>query len=82
MAGDGSDIETDYFKNIERFDITGGSGNDTLTGGADDDYLAGGAGDDVLDGGAGDDTAVFDYRSASANLTLDVTDAMPLETKC
>ena len=75
VAGDGSDIETDYFKNIERFDITGGSGNDTLTGGADDDYLAGGAGDDVLDGGAGDDTAVFDYRSASANLTLDVTDA-------
>ena len=72
LAADGA---TDYFINIERFIIIAGSGDDTLTGGADDDYLAGGAGDDVLDGGAGTDVAVFDYSSASADFTLDVTDA-------
>ena len=76
--------ETDYFKNIERFQIDGGSGNDVLTGGDGDDTLDGGDGDDrlnggdgddILDGGAGTDVAVFDYGSASADLTLDVTDA-------
>ena len=91
-AGDGTDIETDYFKNIERFSITAGSGNDVLTGGggsdvlnggagndtlyglSGEDTLNGGAGDDILDGGGGYDTAVFDYRSATADLTLDTTD--------
>ena len=71
-AGDGTDIETDYFKNIERFSFTGGSGDDVLTGGAGDDDLRGRAGNDALDGGAGTDTAVFDYYSATADLTLDV----------
>ena len=82
-AGDGSDIETDYYKNIAKFEITAGSGNDVLTGGAGDDWLYGGDGDDILyggagdntlDGGDGDDTAVFDYSSATVDLNLDLTD--------
>ena len=80
---DGTIDETDYFKNIERLGITAGSGDDTITGdtgnnalygGAGDDRLDGGAGNDVLDGGYGDDWASFDYGSATADLTLDVTD--------
>ena len=55
--------------------LIGGAGNDKLYGGDDDDILDGGAGDDILDGGAGDDEAVFDYSSATADLTLDLTDA-------
>ena len=50
-AGD----ETDYFKNIERFEITAGAGNDVLTGGAGRDFIYGEAGNDTLYGGAGKD---------------------------
>ena len=82
VAGDGSEFERDYFKNIENFDITSGSGDDVLTGGDGNDTLYGGAGDDVLDGGAGTDTVAFNYRSATADLTLDTTDNHALETKC
>ena len=73
-AGDGTDIETDYYKNIELLEITSGSGDDVLTGGAGWDWLDGGAGDDILDGGASTDVAIFDYRSATADLTLDLSD--------
>ena len=73
-AGDGTDIETDYFTNIENFELIGGSGDDTLDGGAGDDKLYGGAGNDILDGGDSYDTAVFDYSSATSDLTLDLSD--------
>ena len=54
-AGDGTDIETNYFKNIERLVITGGSGDDTITGGDGFDRLYGGDGNDTLNGGDGSD---------------------------
>jgi Ca2+-binding RTX toxin-like protein len=44
------------FSNIERFQITGGTGNDTILGGAGNDSLAGGDGNDSILGGAGNDT--------------------------
>ncbi len=42
--------------NIERLNLTLGSGNDTLAGGDHNDILRGGAGNDVLRGNAGADT--------------------------
>jgi Ca2+-binding RTX toxin-like protein len=42
-----------YFSEVERFDITGGSGNDVLGGGDLADTLRGGAGNDVLTAGQG-----------------------------
>ncbi len=47
-------IGTSY-TSIERFDITGGSGNDTLRGNGQANTILGGAGADVIDGGAGSD---------------------------
>ncbi|MBD2440342.1 calcium-binding protein, partial [Nostoc sp. FACHB-110] len=44
-----------FYSNIERFQITGGAGNDQLIGEGFDDILNGGAGNDVIDGGAGND---------------------------
>ena len=41
---------------IERFDLTGTTGNDDLLGGVLDDLLAGGSGDDTLRGFAGTDS--------------------------
>lgn len=54
---DYSDLQGRYvnFDSIERFDLTGGSGNDYLAGDAYSDTLVGGAGNDELDGFAGDD---------------------------
>ncbi|HEX8584296.1 MAG TPA: hypothetical protein VF680_07795 [Allosphingosinicella sp.] len=43
------------FAEVERFEITGGSGGDTIVGGRGNDILKGGAGDDSLSGGAGHD---------------------------
>lgn len=40
---------------VEKFDFTGGSGNDTVTGGKYDDLLSGTGGTDSLNGGAGAD---------------------------
>jgi Ca2+-binding RTX toxin-like protein len=63
------------------FDVTAGSGNDTLAGGAGDDTLDGGAGIDDLTGGAGSDDLTggagidrFHYAavSQSASTTHDV----------
>lgn len=54
--------------NVERLDVTLGSGNDTLNGGAYSDTLRGGGGNDILrgnggadilDGGSGIDTAIY-----------------------
>jgi Ca2+-binding RTX toxin-like protein len=44
------------YTNFEEFNITGGSGNDTIKTGAGNDFLFGGEGNDFIDGGAGDDT--------------------------
>ncbi|WP_224705087.1 hypothetical protein [Devosia aquimaris] len=41
------------FTDTERFQLTGGSGNDLLVGGALDDTLIGGAGSDRIEGGTG-----------------------------
>lgn len=43
-------------RNFERWDITGGSGNDDLRGSSGNDRLIGNGGDDVLDGRGGLDT--------------------------
>lgn len=43
------------FTNIERFELSGGSGDDTIRTLAGDDQLAGNDGNDRLDGGAGKD---------------------------
>ena len=67
---------------MERFNITGGSGDDLLYGAAGNDVLKGSAGNDVLDGyrgkdtiqgGAGNDTWVSDHSNAlsAMSLTLD-----------
>ena len=55
--------------------LYGGAGDDVLTGGNGPDWLDGGAGNDILDGGDGYDEAVFDYSSATTDLTLDLSDA-------
>jgi Ca2+-binding RTX toxin-like protein len=82
-SGSYSDTTTNYtvFSEIERFDITGGSGNDNLVGGKNNDALKGGAGNDVLDGGggtdtidggAGNDTAIINLSTQTIALTASV----------
>ena len=80
VDSDGTIDETDYFINIERLGITGGSGNDKLYGGDGDDVLTGGAGDDILTGGAGGDTAIYSYATATANLLLNFDDVFTKTT--
>ena len=46
------------------------------------DTLYGGTGNDVLFGVSGYNEAVFDYSSATADLTLNATDVAFMETKC
>ncbi|QXE23195.1 putative rhizobiocin/RTX toxin and hemolysin-type calcium binding protein [Richelia sinica FACHB-800] len=69
------------FKNIERFQITGGSGNDTLNGGYGNDILSGGTGNDTFTSGGGADSIVggagtgdllvdADFSSSIGNLTI------------
>ncbi|MBP1860484.1 cadherin domain-containing protein [Rhizobium herbae] len=48
-----------YYSGVERFELTGGSGNDDLRGGDQADTLSGGAGDDGLTGGQGADLFVY-----------------------
>jgi|GEM_PF-4243542 len=73
---DYSDLQGHYvnFDNIERFDLTGGAGNDYLAGDAYSDTLTGGAGDDELDAFGGNDTLtggigadIFDVRAGNGN---------------
>ena len=68
----------DYYA-MDRFDLTGGTGNDylsggsladTLTGGAGDDVLNGGRAKDVISGGIGTDTWIGDYANLGVNLAL------------
>ncbi|WP_316678173.1 calcium-binding protein [uncultured Tolumonas sp.] len=74
---------TIQFYGFERFNLTGGAGDDYLRGGADTDTLIGGAGNDTLvgygavdkiDGGSGTDTWVVDYSSV-LNSTVDLLSA-------
>lgn len=65
------------FDNVERFNLTGGSGNDYLAGDVYVDTLVGGAGDDELDGTSGGDQLtgglgadIFDVRSNSGELII------------
>ncbi|MGC5198491.1 calcium-binding protein, partial [Aphanothece microscopica] len=81
---DGLSHYTD-FAGFERFDVTGGSGNDNFGGGDDNDILAGNAGNDwlnsggglgidVVHGGIGSDTWQFDFSgfvSTSVNIATD-----------
>ena len=61
--------------------LSGDAGNDKLYGGAGNDYLSGDAGNDIIDGGAGDDWLIFDYHSATSDLTLDLSDTDILEAR-
>ena len=71
--------------NVERIDLTTGSGNDTLVGGSYADHLAGGAGNDTLnaatriagssaidivDGGLGIDTLIVDASAETTRVQL------------
>ncbi len=73
---DGMGNVVNYYA-MDRFDIAGGSGFDTLIGGNSfdvlrgndgDDILNGGAGRDEIYGGAGDDTWIADFSAATANI--------------
>jgi Ca2+-binding RTX toxin-like protein len=44
-----------FYTSVERFNITGGSGDDNITTADGNDQISTGAGDDVLNGAAGDD---------------------------
>jgi Ca2+-binding RTX toxin-like protein len=80
VSGDYSGYMYVTFSDVERFQLTGGSGNDNLVGGAIDDILVGGNGHDRLEGktgkgtyngGAGTDVVLATVASASAkNFTL------------
>jgi Ca2+-binding RTX toxin-like protein len=70
------------FSEIERFDITGGSGddyllggknNDALKGGAGNDFLDGGGGTDTIDGGAGNDIALINLSTLTTAVTASVS---------
>lgn len=65
------------FDNIERFNLTGGSGSDYLAGDNYSDTLIGGAGDDELDAYGGDDSLTggkggdtFNIRTSNGNDTI------------
>lgn len=62
-------LGTDTLLNINQFQITGSSFNDTLIGGALWDTIEGGAGDDVIDGGEGVDIALFNFSSSLVALS-------------
>jgi Ca2+-binding RTX toxin-like protein len=53
----------DTLRSIERTDVHGGAGNDTLTGSSTGNTLGGNAGDDVLTGGGGLDSFIFDVSA-------------------
>ena len=64
--------DTDYYRNIESFHLTGGAGDDHLTGGAHRDYIDGGRGNDWLDGGAGHDRLTLNWDYVTTNITFTV----------
>ncbi len=91
--GDMPTTSIDYFQgNIENFNITGGTGNDTLSGRSDydgNDKLVGGLGNDTLygyggvdtiDGGAGTDTWRVVYGGDQGNVDIAINIATTLQT--
>jgi len=67
------------FSNIEKFQITGtsqddtingGSGNDIINAGAGNDTVNGSGGVDTLDGGAGSDTLTLNLSTQTRNLSI------------
>lgn len=50
-----AELESEGVTSFERYQISGGAGDDQLIGGAGDERLYGDAGDDTIKGGAGDD---------------------------
>ncbi|MBV1863418.1 MAG: hypothetical protein KUG74_03190 [Rhodobacteraceae bacterium] len=84
--GDAADTTHIDYYSFEKFNVSGGKGNDVLRGGGDNDRLKGGGGNDILhggggndviDGGAGDDTWTADHSASTdaLSLTLDATGA-------
>lgn len=67
----GNDLHFVDHTAFERFDVTGGSGDDMLEGGGLHDILQGGAGDDVLNSAQG--TAVIDGGTGSDRWQADLT---------
>jgi Ca2+-binding RTX toxin-like protein len=61
------------FDSVEKFHITGGSGNDALIGWSMDDILNSGSGDDTVNAGSGNDTA--DGGAGSDGISADLTGA-------
>jgi serralysin len=59
-----------FFKEVERFEITAGSGDDRLQGGELNDILIGNAGDDLLIGGGGADVLNGGIGFDRASLSL------------
>lgn len=68
---------------MERFQLTGGRGNDVLSGGSlndtlngndGNDWLNGGQGTDSINGGAGHDTYEGNYAAAATNMTLTLSE--------
>ena len=68
----GSDFHDVLTGNSTNNVLTGRAGNDTLNGGNGNDTLQGDSGNDVLNGGDGIDTA--SYRTATAGVTVDISD--------
>lgn len=82
--GDGIANWVDFY-NIERFDITTGSGSDylrggglidSLKGGAGNDTLIGGGGVDFINGGGGKDTWGEDYSGISSAVTITLSNIL------
>jgi Ca2+-binding RTX toxin-like protein len=78
-AYNGSGYDTVNFSSIERFNITGTAGGDSIFGGVNNDTLNGGGGDDILDSGAGVDTVdggtgtdllVIDYATGTSAINF------------
>ena len=58
------------FSNIERFDVTTGSGNDSITTLGGNDRINAGTGIDTVNGGLGDDLLVINYAADLGNFSM------------
>jgi Ca2+-binding RTX toxin-like protein len=64
-------LDTIYFNNIEQFNVTGTSQNDTINTGAGNDTINGGGGADKLFGGAGNDTYIISRTLGGGTVITD-----------